>query len=98
MGRSLPWSPDPPLIRHFVFERGPVNSLIASEGMSMRVAITVMSNRVPDQRLKDCPIHIRKLFDVEAALSCRVSSEFRQEVFCLAVVQHAVQNRGGLTR
>jgi hypothetical protein len=35
--------------------------------MSMRVAITVMSNRLPDQRLKDCPIHIRKLFDVEAA-------------------------------
>jgi hypothetical protein len=53
--------------------------------MSMRVAITVMSDRVPDQRLKDCPIHIRKLFDVEAALSCRVSSEFRQEGFCLAV-------------
>jgi hypothetical protein len=27
-----------------------------------------------------------------------VSSEFSQEGFCLAVLQHAVQNRGGLTR
>jgi len=55
--------------------------------MSMRVANPVMSDRVPDQLLKDCPIHIRKLFDLEAALSCRVSTEFRQEGFCLAVVQ-----------
>jgi hypothetical protein len=30
-----------------------------------------MRDRVPDQRLKDCPIHIRKLFDVKASLSER---------------------------
>ena len=57
-----------------------------------------MGDRVFDQRLKDCSIDISKLFDVEAALSRRVSPEFGQEGFCLAVVQHAVQNHGGLTR
>src|SRR5271155_1411692 len=61
-------------------------------------ARTVVGDRVLDQRLKDCSIHISKLFDVEAALPCRVSPELGQEGFCLTVVHHAVQNRGGLTR
>jgi len=55
-------------------------------------------HRVPDQPLKDCPIHIRKLLNVEAALSCRVSPEFGQEGFCFTVAQHAVQNKRSLTR
>ena len=57
-----------------------------------------MGNRVFDQRLKDCSIHIGKLFDVEASLACGVFAEFRQEGSSLAVPQHAVQDKGNLAR
>jgi hypothetical protein len=49
-----------------------------------------------DGRRSKAPIHIRKLLDVEASLSGCVFSEFCQEGFRLAVVQHAVQNKAGL--
>jgi len=57
-----------------------------------------VGNRVFDQRLKDCSIHIGKLFDVEASLACGVFAEFRQEGSSLAVPQHAVQDKGNLAR
>src|SRR5262252_361122 len=58
----------------------------------------VVGNRILDECLKDCLIHIRKLFNVETTLACSVLSEFGQDSLCLAVGQHAVQNDRGLAR
>jgi hypothetical protein len=71
---------------------------IASEGRSLRAASTIIGGRVRDQRLKDCPIHIRKLFDVEASLSCVCFPSLAKKAFASPLAQHAVQNKAGLTQ
>jgi hypothetical protein len=58
----------------------------------------MIGDRISDQGLKHAPVHVRKLFDVQASLACGVFSESRQEHICLAVAQHAVENQCGLAR
>ena len=55
----------------------------------MRVANPVMSDRVPDQLLKDCPIHIRKLFDLEAALPVVCLPSFAKRAFASLWSSHS---------